>query len=190
MSSFAGGGGGLGASAPGQLEKQVTNIRMQQKGKCSGKNVAADDLFVVMQRAHAEDPSSRFVHAIQAAPDPAVVIANDYKLNDLNRFCTSSSEFGILTVDPTFTLGDFDVTPVTYHHFLLETKIHPSIFGSNTNPFPKDLLLEPVCDYRCLLHYMSAQCCMLLLIAHLLFMYELFMTTSSRLLLLLLLHLC
>ena len=34
----------------------------------------------------------------------------------------SRSEFGILTVDPTFSLGEFDVTTVTYHHLLLERK--------------------------------------------------------------------
>ena len=34
----------------------------------------------------------------------------------------SSIEFGILTVDPTFSLGQFDVTPITYCHLLLATK--------------------------------------------------------------------
>ena len=38
------------------------------------------------------------------------------------RFCTSSFKFGIVTVDPTFTLGDFDVTPITYRHLLLKTR--------------------------------------------------------------------
>ena len=38
------------------------------------------------------------------------------------RFCTSSFEFGVLTVDPTFSLGEFDVTPITYRHLLLETR--------------------------------------------------------------------
>ena len=28
----------------------------------------------------------------------------------------------MLTVDPTFCLGDFDVTPITYRHLLLETR--------------------------------------------------------------------
>ena len=36
------------------------------------------------------------------------------------RFCTSNIEFGILTVDPTFSLDEFDVTP--YRHLLLETR--------------------------------------------------------------------
>ena len=116
----------VGASAPGQLlrdEKQVTNMRKREKlrGRCGGPSADSDD-FVVMQQAHTEDPASKFVRGIRAAPDPAIVIAEDYQLDDMNRFCTSSSEFGILTVDPTFSLGEFDVTPVTYRHLLLETK--------------------------------------------------------------------
>lgn len=117
----------IGASAPGQLpcdEKQVTNMRKREKGRGqpTGQNAAGDDLFAVVQRAHTEDPTSKFVRSIRAAPDPAIVIATDRQLYDMVRFCTSSSEFGILTVDPTFTLGEFDVTPVTYRHLLLETK--------------------------------------------------------------------
>ena len=30
--------------------------------------------------------------------------------------------FGIVTIDPTFSLGEFDVTPITYRHLLLETR--------------------------------------------------------------------
>jgi len=97
-------GGVVGASAPGQLprdEKQVTNMRKREKlrGRCGGPSADSDDLFVVMQQAHTEDPASKFVCGIRAAPDPAIVIAEDYQLNDMNRFCTSSSEFGILTVE-------------------------------------------------------------------------------------------
>ena len=82
----------------------------------------ADDLFVVMQRAQSEDPASKFVRGVRTVPDPAIILADDCQLNDMNRFCTSRSEFGILTVDPTFSLGEFDVTTVTYRHLLLETK--------------------------------------------------------------------
>ena len=119
-------GGVVGASAPGQLprdEMQVTNVRRSMKGKKrgSGPNADADDLFVIMQQAHTEDPSEKFIRAIRSTPDPAIVIAAEYQVNDMVRFCTDS-EFGIVTADPTFTLGDFDVTPITYRHLLLETK--------------------------------------------------------------------
>ena len=112
----------MGASAPGELprdEKQVINTKKRKEiAEKSGGD--ADDLFIVMQ--HARSDESNFVRAIRATPDPAVVIAADCQLNDMNRFCTSASEFGIVTVDPTFSLGEFDVTPLTYRHLLLETK--------------------------------------------------------------------
>ena len=46
-------------------------------------------------------------------------LARDRQLDDLVRFCTVAEGFSILTVDPTFNLGDFDVTPTTYRHCLL-----------------------------------------------------------------------
>ena len=120
-------GGVMNASAPGELprnEKQVTNLRQQAKlkGHTCGPSGEVDDLFVVMQRAYSEDPGSKFIRSIRAAPDPAIVLAEDHQITDLVRFCTSSTEFGILTVDPTFSLGHFDVTPITYRHLLLSTK--------------------------------------------------------------------
>ena len=50
------------------------------------------------------------------------MLANDTQITDMVRFCTSSIEYEILTVDPTFSLIEFDVTPITYRHLLLETK--------------------------------------------------------------------
>lgn len=116
-------GGILGATAPGQLprdEKQVSNMkRRSQQGTLDS---VADELFVVMQRAYAQDTMNKFIRDIKTAPEPAIVLADDQQLADLQRFCTSSLDFGVLTVDPTFSLGDFDVTPITYRHLLLETR--------------------------------------------------------------------
>jgi len=79
-----------------------------------------------MQRAHAEDLSTQFIRSIRAT-DPAIVIADDIQIADMVRFCTSNIEFGILTIDPTFCLGEFDVTPITYLHLLLETRRNGNI---------------------------------------------------------------
>ena len=83
-----------------------------------------------MQRAFTEDPSKMFVQAVNAAPEPAVVVCTDRQLQDLTRFCTNSIEFSPLTVDPTFNLGDFDVTIITYRHLLLLSKRYktPPVF--------------------------------------------------------------
>ena len=101
-------GGVLKASAPGQLprnEKQVSYFKPKVKrdsipGIC--RDAAADDLFVMMQKAaYTDDSGTKFVRAVNAAPEPAIVLATDRQLNDA-RFCTSSFEFSPLTVDPTF----------------------------------------------------------------------------------------
>ena len=47
-------------------------------------------------------------------------------------FVRMKNNFGILTVDPTFSLGAFDVTVITYRHLMLEcrrTNNHPAFIG-------------------------------------------------------------
>lgn len=121
-------GGVIDATAPGQLprdEKQVTNFRakvsldtrLSSLPGTSSRDVAADDLFIIIQKAFTEDPSRKFIRAVNAAPAPARVVSTDRQLLDLARFCTGP-EFCPLTVDPTFCLGEFDVTLITYQHLL------------------------------------------------------------------------
>ena len=38
----------------------------------------------------------------------------------MERFLTNNNEFGILTVDTTYNLGEFYVTPLTYPHLMLQ----------------------------------------------------------------------
>lgn len=120
-------GGITGACTPGQLPRDEGQItRMRKKGKMKqrseGSTAVGDDLFVVMQRAYTADPLRKFVQAIGASPDPCIFLEDDCKLNDMKHFCTSSDGLGIVTINATFTLGEFDVTPITYCHLLLETK--------------------------------------------------------------------
>ena len=133
MSSISNATGGIiKASAPGTLprdEKQISNFKGKERVNSRilpvvgmSRDAAADNLFVVMQQAFTGDPSKKFVRAVNAAPEPAVVVATDSQLNDLARFCTSSFEFSVLTVDPTFCLGDFDVTLITFRNLFLQTK--------------------------------------------------------------------
>ena len=62
-----------------------------------------------------------------------MVLAFDWTLDDLVKFCTRLSLFSIMGVDPMFNLGDFDVTVTTYHHLLLTGKDnmckHPVMIG-------------------------------------------------------------
>ena len=62
------------------------------------------------------------VNTVKVLPDPAIVLASDYQVSDLVRFGTSNVQHCVLTIDPTFSLGEFEVTPVTYRHLLLESR--------------------------------------------------------------------
>ena len=80
----------------------------------------ADQVLTVMQQAKLEDATGKFVCNCRPSPEPAFVLSRDWKLNDKVRFCTMSGNVSVLTVDPTFNLGDFDATPTAYHHLLLK----------------------------------------------------------------------
>ena len=58
------------------------------------------------------------------------VLASDWTLNDLDRFCTTE-QCTVLCIDPTFNLGDFDVTITTYRHPILVNSSgnHPIMMG-------------------------------------------------------------
>lgn len=111
-------------------EQQVSDLKQRQKKKpltCSASN---DELSVVMHKAFLED--SRFIREVRTLHEPAIVVALDRQLDDLVRFCCKKDHFGILTIDPTFSLGAFDVTITTYRHLLLQsrrTSNHPAFIG-------------------------------------------------------------
>ena len=79
-------------------------------------------LRLCLIKANLEDSDKKFIRDVKAYPEPAIVVATEQQLHDLERFCCNSSYFCIMTVDPTFSLGYFDVTPTTYHHLLLHSK--------------------------------------------------------------------
>ena len=113
-------GGVLQAYAPGELprgERQAINAKRSLKFKSD----EVDELFTMMQKSKTGDS---YVRDIKSSPDPAIVIASDGQLDDLVRFCASpaGTETCIMTVDPTFCLGEFECTPITYRHLLVVTR--------------------------------------------------------------------
>ena len=123
-------GGVLSASDACELprdEQQVSQVkrRLKYKSRSLGgqMQIMADDgLSVVMQRAFMEDTSKQFVREMKTLREPAIVVGLDRQLDDLVRFCTEKEKFGILSVDPTFSLGVFNVTVVSYRHLLLQSR--------------------------------------------------------------------
>ncbi len=119
-------GGIMGAADACELprdEQQVSQAKLRLKSSTSAPSsyggAPGDELSAIMHKAFLEDKSNLFIRDVKLLPEPAVVVATDRQLDDMVRFCSDSSEFGILTIDPTFSLGAFDVTVATYRHLLL-----------------------------------------------------------------------
>ena len=89
-----------------------------------------DTLAHIMNLCKHEKGSRAFIRSVEAAPEPMCLLATDQQLVDLERFCTGS-EVSVLSVDPTFNLGPFYVTPATFHNLLVETNrhFHPIMLG-------------------------------------------------------------
>ena len=115
-------------------EQQVSKLKVRMKSSAGTTNSCApsDELGIIMQQAFMEDASNQFIREVKCLREPAVIVATERQLNDLVRFCTPPSNFSIMTIDPTFTLGDFDVTVITYRHKLLisrQANCPPAIMG-------------------------------------------------------------
>ena len=119
-------GGVMCASSPCDLprnEFQVSYLKSRSGSgpHSSGQDPMADQVFTVMQQVKIEDQAGKFVRDCLPTPEPAFILSRDWQLDDLVHFCTTPGNFSVLTVDPTFNLGDFDVTPTAYHQLLLKT---------------------------------------------------------------------
>ena len=118
-------GGVVGARSLGELprnRKQVQNIRHQRKGEATLMRGAKDELFIAIEQCKMAEGTERFVQDVKAAPLPMAILAFDWQIDDLARFCTGPDNFTIMGVDPTFNLGCFYVTVTTYSHLLLEKR--------------------------------------------------------------------
>ena len=91
--------------------KSIYDKRMSQG------TVQSNSLSEVMEWA---TDNKEICRLIQTHPEPIIVIATDLQLNDLVRFGTGPYAKE-LSIDPTFNLGNFFVTPITYKNSFLET---------------------------------------------------------------------
>ena len=113
-------GGIMSAASAGALPRNRQQVKDARRQSSSKQDY--DPLYSVMYMCKQGEGKggNGFIKMVNAAPFPMMVMAHDYSLDDLVRFCTSSNGFSILGVDPTFNLGEFDVTVTTYRHLLLQ----------------------------------------------------------------------
>ena len=57
-----------------------------------------------------------------SAPEPKSFLCTNAQLYDMQRFCIDSVNFYPISVDPTFDLGDFCVTVISYHNLFLKNR--------------------------------------------------------------------
>lgn len=133
-------GGAMGAGSAGQTprnRKQVYNMKQSKPvGSLSLGDQSADVLGSLLSMANEEkqgDPNNVFLRSIQTHPNPLfLVLATATQLQNLETYCTSQYLSSVMTIDPTFNIGKFSVTPVTYQDLLLVSKRtgeHPICIG-------------------------------------------------------------
>lgn len=120
--------------------KQVHNLKYTYSGKnhpnlpSTSSLPRTDVLAHVMQICKESSNSGAvFTRSVEAVPEPMCVLATDQQLVDIERFCTGDPS-SVLSIDPMFNLGPFNVTPTTY---LLKQQraIIPSILDPSHPPW-------------------------------------------------------
>ena len=103
--------------------KQVYNFKRSECLKATDQQGKKDEIYAVMLRAAAEEEEGEepFIHSIASWPEPMCILGFQYQFHDITRFCSDPSNHCLLTIDKTFNLGNFYVTPTSYRNLLLET---------------------------------------------------------------------
>ena len=127
----------ISASSAGSLPRnrqQVSNMRRRTELLSNPSTFKhKDPLFSVMlmcKNSEGSKADESFVRIVTGAPEVMALLCPDWILNDLHRFCTGLPHT-ILTLDPTFDLGEFNVTVSTYRHLMLVNSAgnHPVMSG-------------------------------------------------------------
>ena len=115
---------GLGQLPRGrqQVKDFKRNDHNSSQGNFSSKS--NDPWYSLIQecKAQARSKNTASIHDIRVGAEPFCVLANERQLNDFHRFCCNVKLFKPLTVDPTFDIGEFNVTPISYQNLLLEMR--------------------------------------------------------------------
>jgi hypothetical protein len=119
-------GGVLNIDAPGKIPRNERQILYYKQ---ASKQETSDDLLHIVQLC--KNDTANFIRDVRVAPEPSIILATDRQLADLVKFCTQTP-FCIMTIDPTFNLGEFDVKVISYRNLMLEThryQKHPIFVG-------------------------------------------------------------
>ena len=108
----------------------------QTKKACLQQSQSNDVLGSLLTMANEErwgDSQYTIIRSIQSHLNPLfIVLATSTQLQNFHVYCTSELVSSVLTVDPTFNIGKYSVTPITFQDLLLVSKRtgeHPICIG-------------------------------------------------------------
>ena len=98
------------------------NSSQLQRKNISGKNKVDDPWYMLLNESkkHNENKRNAFIRDVRVGGEPLCVLASGRQLQDRKRFSCDETEFKPLTVDQTFDIGQFNVTPISHQHLLLQ----------------------------------------------------------------------
>ena len=96
--------------------QQISNVRHSHT--THDKNVLY--YSVMLECKLTQGSNDTFVRDVKAALSPQSILFFDWQLCDMEHFLSNNRQFGVLTVDTTFNLGEFYVTVVTYPQLMLQ----------------------------------------------------------------------
>ena len=120
-------GGELLAKSIGELPRnrqQVYNANKLLKSQDSIHKL-------ILKIQNLEKSNCHFIHELKLSPEPSVIMASDFQLAELEAFCTDPNYHCVLGIDPTFNLGQFNLTVTTYKQLQLvkSNGEHPTHVG-------------------------------------------------------------
>ena len=118
----------INSQSAGTLPRNRQQVKDRRR---KGMNTTANNDPLLAAMFMCKETMPGFACKVMGAPDYMVVICDDHTLNNLVCFCANSHSPQILSVDPTFSLGKFDVTVTTYKHPLVATSStsNPTMLG-------------------------------------------------------------
>ncbi len=119
-----------GCDLPRNRQQAYNAKKAISKDVPAGKDTLAEMMRICKEEVNSEEV---YVWVVEAAPEPMCVLASEQQLADLDRFCTCE-KFSVMSVDPTFNLGPFYITPITYQNLLVSSNSsknskHPILLG-------------------------------------------------------------
>ena len=102
----------------GYYRKQLKKVSLPSHVQGGEKQ---DELFEVLLKLKTD--KQPFVRKVTVEKEnTTIVIASDNQLNDLMKFSTSEIDFCTVQIDPTFRLGPYECTPISYRNLMLKRK--------------------------------------------------------------------